>query len=197
MAPAALAMAATTLLTTVFHRRGLRHAWLFVGVLGSSACLWWLSYLDNFTAKEHTALVLACWGAFIGLFPPVFLCDEVEGVSPKDMLYAGSLAAVGLIVPLLTLPTMTGTVIKAWSDRALRRLPGQPERGPPRRGGVRGPHRRPLSPAGTGRGRTPARDVDRPGHVRGDGERRRGLPPGLPLPEPGRPGPRPGGRDLC
>jgi hypothetical protein len=41
------------------------------------------------------------------------------GVSPKDMLYAGSLAAVGLIVPLLTLPTMTGTVIKAWSDRAL------------------------------------------------------------------------------
>ena len=64
------------------------------------------------------ALVLACWGAFIGLFPPVFLCDEVEGVSPKDMLYAGSLAAVGLIVPLLTLPTMTGTAIKAWSDRA-------------------------------------------------------------------------------
>jgi hypothetical protein len=35
------------------------------------------------------------------------------------MLYAGSLAAVALIVPLLTLPTMTGTVIKAWSDRAL------------------------------------------------------------------------------
>jgi DHA2 family multidrug resistance protein len=119
MAPAGLAMAATTLLTTAFHRRGLRHAWLFAGVLGSSACLWWLSDLDNFTAKEQTALVLACWGACIGLFPPVFLCDEVEGVSPKDMLYAGSLAAVGLIVPLLTLPTMTGTAIKAWSDRAL------------------------------------------------------------------------------
>jgi hypothetical protein len=40
-------------------------------------------------------------------------------VNPKDMLYAGSLAIVGLIVPLLTVPTMTGTLIKAWSDRAL------------------------------------------------------------------------------
>jgi MFS family permease len=119
MAPAGFAMAATTLSTTIFHRRSLRHVWLFVAIVGSSACLWWLSYLDNFTAKEHTALVLACWGGFIGLLPPVFLCDEVEGVSPKDMLYAGSLAAVALIVPLLTLPTMTGTVIKGWSDRAL------------------------------------------------------------------------------
>ena len=63
--------------------------------------------------------MLACWGACIGLFPPVFLTDEVEGLSPKDMLYAGSLAVVGLIVPLLTMPTMTGTIIKAWSDRAL------------------------------------------------------------------------------
>lgn len=119
LAPAGLAMAATTLLTTVFRRRPLRHAWLLVGVVGSSACLWWLSSLDNFTAKEHTALVLACWGGCIGLFPPVFLFDEVEGISPKDMLYAGSLAAVALVVPLLTLPTMTGTAIKAWSDRAL------------------------------------------------------------------------------
>jgi len=88
-------------------------------VVGASACLWWLAAIDNFTAKEHVALVLACWGASIGLFPPVFLTDEVEGLSPKDMLYAGALAVVGLIVPLLTIPTMTGTVIKAWSDRAL------------------------------------------------------------------------------
>lgn len=119
MAPAGLSMAATTLLTTAFHRRALRHVWLFAGVLGSSTCLWWLSGLDNFTPKEHTALILACWGACIGLFAPVFLCDEVEGISAKDMLYAGSLAAVGLVVPLLILPTMTGTAIKAWSDRAL------------------------------------------------------------------------------
>lgn len=119
MVPASLTMAASTLLTTVFHRRKLRHAWLVAGVVGASACLWWLAGIDNFTAKEHVALVLACWGASIGLFPPVFLTDEVEGLNPKDLIYAGSLAIVGLIVPLLTIPTMTGTVIKAWSDRAL------------------------------------------------------------------------------
>jgi hypothetical protein len=39
-------------------------------------------------------------------------------VSPKDALYAGSLGIVGLVVPILTVPTATGTVIKAWSDRA-------------------------------------------------------------------------------
>jgi MFS family permease len=119
MVPASFTMAASTLLTTVFHRRRLRHFWLFVGVLGASASLWWLGSIDNFTAKEHVALILACWGASIGLFPPVFLTDEVEGLNPKDMMYAGALAIVGLIVPLVTIPTMTGTVTKAWSDRAL------------------------------------------------------------------------------
>jgi MFS family permease len=119
MVPASLTMAASTMLTTVFHRRRLRHFWLFVAVLSTSACLWWLSFIDNFAAKEHVALILACWGAAIGLFPPVFLTNEVEGLDPKDMIYAGSLAIVGLIVPLLTIPTMTGTVTKSWSDRAL------------------------------------------------------------------------------
>jgi hypothetical protein len=80
--------------------------------------VWWLSSLDNFTPKEHVALILACWGAFLGLIPPVFLTDEIEGLNPKDFLYAGSLAVVGLVVPILTVPTATGTVIKAWSDRA-------------------------------------------------------------------------------
>ena len=139
MVPASLTMAASTLLTTVFHRRRLRHAWLFAGVVGASACLWWLSALDNFTAKEHVALVLACWGACIGLFPPVFLTDEVEGVSPKDMMYAGSLAVVGLIVPLVTIPTMTGTVIKAWSDRALDVYRANLSENRPARGGGRAP----------------------------------------------------------
>jgi hypothetical protein len=64
------------------------------------------------------ALILACWGAFLGLIPPVFLTDKIEGVSRQDALYAGSLGVVGLVVPLLTVPTATGTVIKAWSDRA-------------------------------------------------------------------------------
>jgi MFS family permease len=118
MVPTALTMSATTALTTWFHRRGLRHVWLVVGVVGTSACTWWLSSLDNFTAKEHVALILGCWGAFVGLIPPVFLTDEVEGMNPKDGLYAGALAVVALVVPLITIPTATGTVIKEWSDRA-------------------------------------------------------------------------------
>jgi MFS family permease len=119
MVPATLTMAATTFLTTWFHRRGLRHVWLVVGVMGSAGCIWWLSALDNFTAKEHVSMILACWGAFLGLFPPVFLTDEIEGLNPKDFLYAGTLGVVGLVVPILTVPTATGTVVKAWSDRAL------------------------------------------------------------------------------
>src|SRR6516162_3985281 len=118
MIPTTLTMGATTLLTTWFHRRSLRHVWLVVGVLGAAACVWWLSSLDNFTPKEHVAVILACWGAFLGLIPPVFLTDEIEGVSPKDFLYSGSLAVVGLVVPILTVPTATGTTIKVWSDRA-------------------------------------------------------------------------------
>jgi MFS family permease len=116
--PTTLTMASATLLTTWFHRRSLRHVWLVVGVVGTAACTWWLSSLDNFTPKEYLVLMLACWGAFLGLFPPAYLMDEVEGVSPRDALYAGALAAVGLITPIITVPTMTGTVIKAWSDRA-------------------------------------------------------------------------------
>jgi hypothetical protein len=118
MVPGTLTMASTTFLTTWFHRRSLRHLWLVVGVVGTAACIWWLSSLDNFTPKEHIALILACWGAFLGLFPPVFLTDEVEGVSPKYALYAGTLGIVGLAVPILTVPSATGTLIKAWSDRA-------------------------------------------------------------------------------
>jgi MFS family permease len=118
MVPTALTMASATLLTTWFHRRRLRHVWLLVGVVGTAACVWWLSSLDNFTPKEHVVGILACWGAFLGLIPPVFLTDEIEGLNPKDFLYAGSLAVVGLVVPILTVPSATSTVIKAWSDRA-------------------------------------------------------------------------------
>ena len=63
--------------------------------------------------------MLACWGAFLGLIPPVFLTDEVEGLVPKHMLYAFALGLVGLVVPIITVPNATGTVIKAWSDRAV------------------------------------------------------------------------------
>jgi len=118
MVPTTLSMGSTTFLTTWFHRRSWRHVWLVVGMVGTAACVWWLSSLDNFTPKEHVALILACWGAFLGLIPPVFLTDEIEGVSRQDALYAGALGIVGLVVPIITVPTATGTVIKAWSDRA-------------------------------------------------------------------------------
>jgi MFS family permease len=119
LVPATMTMASTTFLTTWFHRRSLRHIWLVVGVVGTASCVWWLSSLDNFTPKEHLAFMLACWGAFLGLIPPVFLTDEIEGLNPKDFLYAGALAVVGLAVPIITVPTATGTVIKASSDAAL------------------------------------------------------------------------------
>ena len=119
MVPTSLTMAAATFLTTWFHRRSLRHVWLLAGFMGSAACVWWLSSIDNFTPKEQIPVMLACWGAFVGLIPPVFLTDEVEGLDPKDALYAGALGMIGLVVPIITVPTATGTVIKAWSDRAL------------------------------------------------------------------------------
>ena len=119
MLPVSLTMATTTALTTLFHRRSLRHVWLLVGVIGAAACVWWLSSLDNFTPKEHITLILACWGAFVGLIPPVFLTDEVEGLDPKDGLYAGALAVTALVTIIITVPLATGTVIKAWSDREL------------------------------------------------------------------------------
>jgi hypothetical protein len=118
MVPTTLAMASTTFLTTWFHRRSLRHVWLVVAMVGTPACVWWLSSLDDFTPKEHVALILACWGAFLGLIPPVFLTDEIEGVSPRYALYAGTLGVVGLVVPIITVPSATGTMIKAYSDRA-------------------------------------------------------------------------------
>ncbi len=118
MVPTSVTMAATTFLTTRFHRRSLRHVWLIVGLVGSAACVWWMSSIDNFTAKERMAVMLACWGAFLGLIPPVFLTDEIEGIDPKDMLYAGAIGIVGLVVPIITVPTATGTVVREWSDRA-------------------------------------------------------------------------------
>ena len=118
MVPTTLTMASTTLLTTWLNRRSLRHAWLALGMVGSAGCVWWLSSLDNFTPKEQVAFILACWGAFLGLIPPAFLTDEIESLNPKDTAYASALAILGLVVPILTVPTATGTMIKAWSDRA-------------------------------------------------------------------------------
>jgi hypothetical protein len=119
LAHASLPMAASTLLTTVFHRRALRPVWLFVAALGSSACVWWMSAADNFTSKGELGLMFAVWGGFVGLYPPVFLADEVEVLDPRDMLYGGALAIVCLVVPRILVPTLTQTAVAEWTDRAV------------------------------------------------------------------------------
>jgi hypothetical protein len=119
LAPATLSMAVSTFLTTWFHRRALRHFWLLVGVVGCALCLWWMSSVDNFTSKGQVALMIGCWGLFVGLFPPTFLQDEVEGLDRRDSLYGGAVAVVFLIVPIVIVPTMTSTIVSAWTDRAL------------------------------------------------------------------------------
>jgi hypothetical protein len=118
LVPATPAMALTTLLTLRFRCRSLRHVWLLVGVLGCAGCLWWMSSLDDFTSKGHVSFMVGCWGLFLGLLPPVFLQDEVEVLDRRDSLYGGALAIVFLVVPIIVVPTMTSTVISAWSDRA-------------------------------------------------------------------------------
>ena len=130
LAPATLGMVASTFLTTWFHPRALRHFWLLVGVVGCAACLWWMSSVDNFTSKEQVALMLGCWGLFVGLFPPTFLQDEVEGLDRRDFLYGIAIAIVCLTVPIVIIPTMTSTIVSAWTDRALdaQRLNLRPNR---------------------------------------------------------------------
>ena len=78
-----------------------------------------MSSLDNFTSKEQLAVMMACWGLFLGLFPPAFLQDEVEGLDRRDSLYGGAVAVVFLIVPIVVIPTMTSTIVSDWTDRAL------------------------------------------------------------------------------
>jgi MFS family permease len=118
LAAATPTMAASTFLTTWFRRRSLRHFWLLAGVLGCAACVWSMSSFDNFTSKQHVALVVACWGMFLGLIPPSFLQDEIEALDRRDAVYGGALAVVFLVIPIVVVPTMTGTIVSAWSDRA-------------------------------------------------------------------------------
>ena len=63
--------------------------------------------------------MLAAWGGFVGLLPPVFLTDEVEVLDPRDVLYAGALGAVCLIIPLVLVPTATQTAVAEWTDRSV------------------------------------------------------------------------------
>ena len=119
LVPATFTMATSTFLTTFFRRRRLRHFWLLVGVVGCAASLWWLSSIDGFTSKGRLALMIGCWGSFVGLIPPSFLQDEVEGLDPRDFLYGGALAAATLILSFILIPSLTSTTIAAWTDRSL------------------------------------------------------------------------------
>jgi MFS family permease len=119
LASVSLPMAATTLLAVVFHRRALRPLLLVVGAIGSSACVWWMSSIDNYTSKEDLSTMLAIWGGFVGLFPPVFLTDEVEVLDPRDMLFGGALSIVCLIIPLVLVPLAMQTAVSEWTDRAV------------------------------------------------------------------------------
>jgi MFS family permease len=119
LTPASLTMAAATLLTVCFHRRSLRHVWLLVGVAGSAGSLWWMSAVDNFTSKELIAVMIGCWGLFVGLLPPVFLTDEIESIDRRDTLYASGLAVASLVAGLLVIPPMVSTTVSAWTDRSL------------------------------------------------------------------------------
>src|SRR4029077_21199219 len=73
----------------------------------------------NFTPKGELALMLAVWGGFVGLLPPVFLADEVEVLDPRDAIYAGGLAIVFLVIPLILVPTLAQTTVSEWTDRAV------------------------------------------------------------------------------
>src|SRR5262249_40235522 len=118
LAPASLTMALSTFLTIWFHRPALRHFWLLIGVVGCAGCLWWRWWAYGLRGRGRVALWWAGGGCFWGLFPPAFLQDEVEGLDRRDSLYGGAVAVAFLIVPMVVVPTMTSTVVSAWTDRA-------------------------------------------------------------------------------
>ena len=116
--------------------------------------------------------MLACWGASSDLIPPVFLTDEVEGLERRDMLYAGAIGMVGMVVPIITVPNATGTVIKAWSDRALDVYRLNLRENRPAVELASCSSRRLLPPAGAERRRPPAGDEQGPRRLRDARERR-------------------------
>ena len=62
--------------------------------------------------------MIGCWGTFVGLFPPAFLQDEVDALDRRDVALGGALAIGCVIVLLVVIPTMTSTIVSAWTDRA-------------------------------------------------------------------------------
>jgi len=116
--PAAPAMLAGTLVVAPVRNRQLRHGLLLLGSLGSAASIWWLSGLDLGTARWQTAAALGVWGFFLGMLPAAFLIDEVEGIDRRDMPYAGLLAVVALVVPLVIVPSIMSSAVASGADVA-------------------------------------------------------------------------------
>lgn len=116
--PAAPGMLVGTLLGTPIRSRRLRHSMLLVGALGSAGAIWWLAGLDLGTARWQTAAALGVWGFFLGMLPAAFLIDEVEGIDRRDMPYAGLLAVVALVVPLVIVPSIMSSAVSSGADVA-------------------------------------------------------------------------------
>ncbi len=116
--PAAPGMLLGTLVTAPIRHRQLRHGTLLLGSLGSAAAIWWLAGLDLGTARWQTAAALGGWGFFLGMLPASFLIDEVEGIDRRNMPYAGLLAVVALVVPLVIVPSIMSAAVASGADVA-------------------------------------------------------------------------------
>ncbi len=116
--PAGPAMLAGTLLCSPIRSRRLRHLTLLTGVLGTAAAIWWLAAIDLGTDRRQLAIGVGVWGFFLGMLPASFLIDEVEGIERRDMPYAGLLAVVALVVPLVIVPSVMSSAVNSGADAA-------------------------------------------------------------------------------
>ena len=119
--PAALGMLTGTLLTAPIGDRRLRHVMLLLGSLGTAGAIWWLAGLDLGTPRWQTAAALGMWGFFLGMLPAAFLIDEVVGIDRRNMPYAGLLAVVALVVPLVIVPSVMSSAVASGADVAYAR----------------------------------------------------------------------------
>jgi hypothetical protein len=55
------------------------------------------------------------------MLPAAFLIDEVEGIDRRNMPYAGLLAVVALVVPLVIVPSVMSSAVASGADVAYAR----------------------------------------------------------------------------
>ena len=96
----------------------LRHVWLLVGVVGCAGCLWWMSSVDNFTQQGAGGPDDRLLGAVCRAVPSRLPARRSRRAGSPGLLYGGALAVVFLVVPIVVIPTMTSTIVSAWTDRA-------------------------------------------------------------------------------